>query len=188
MEEILQIFLRLYPLLSPEAQQYVMNALKTKEVKKKTLLLKIDQVCKNIYFIEKGLFRCYYYNGEKEVCSWFKKEGDFIISVNSFFDQKPSYEAIEAVEDGVLQYISFMELQYICLHFLEFNIIRALILEKYYKELDAIMYATKMKTAHERYKFLRDTYPEIVLRVPATYIASFLGISLETLSRIKSRR
>jgi len=188
MEELLQFFLKLYPALSEELQDHLMATIQLKIVKKKENILQIGHVCKNIYFIEKGLFRCYYHQKEKEVCSWFMKEGDFIVSVNSFFDQTPSYEAIQALEASVLHYISFAELQHIYHRFLEFNLIRGLLLEKYYKKLDEQMYALKMTKALDRYRYLLLHYPDIIRRVPSTYIASYLGISLETLSRMKGKR
>src|ERR1700722_18133997 len=134
MEQILAYFLQLYPALSKAVRDHLFNLIQMKELKKKDMLLCIGQVSKQIYFIEKGLFRCYYNNREKEVSSWFMKEGDFIVSVNSFFDQSPSYEAIQALEDAVIHYISFTELQYTYYHFLEFNLIGRLLLEKYYRK------------------------------------------------------
>jgi len=188
MEKILRYFLSLFPTLSVQLQEELINTIKLKEMKKKDMLLNIGQVCKNIYFIETGLFRCYYLKKEKEVCSWFMKEGDVMVSVNSFFTQTLSYEAIQALEDAVVHYISFSELQDLYQRFLEFNVIRGLLLEKYYRKLDEQLYAIKMQKAKERYAFLLTNYPDIVRRVPSMYIASYLGITLETLSRMKGKK
>jgi len=67
-----------------------MQNLESKMLKKKEMLLEKGRICKNIFFIEKGLIRCFYLLNEKEVSSWFMKEGDVIISVESFFKQLPS--------------------------------------------------------------------------------------------------
>ena len=187
MESLLQYLHSIFP-LSPPLYEHLINILKTKEVRKKEYLLRTGKVCKNIFFIEKGIFRCFYLNGEKEVCSWFMKEGDVIASVKSFYEQIPSYESIQALEDCIVHYISYDEIQNIYNTYLEFNFIARVLTEKYYALSDERLYSTKMKQAAERYKYLMGHHPEIILRVPSTHIASYLGISLETLSRIKSRK
>jgi CRP/FNR family transcriptional regulator, anaerobic regulatory protein len=187
MESLLQFLHTIYP-LSAALHEHLINILKTKEVKKKEYLLKIGKVCKNIYFIEKGLFRCFYLNEEKEVNAWFMKEGDVIASVKSFYNQIPSYESIQALENSLVYYVEYDELQLIYKTFLEFNYVSRVLTEKYYALSDERLYSTKMKKAFDRYKYLMEHHPEIILRVPSTYIASYLGITLETLSRIKSRK
>ncbi len=106
MKELLEYLNSIHP-VSAKLQEYLLSNLKTKSIPKKDYLLKAKQICKNIYFIEKGLVRCFYVEEEKEVCSWFIKEGDIIISVESFYSQTPSYESIQALEDCIIHYILY---------------------------------------------------------------------------------
>jgi CRP-like cAMP-binding protein len=174
--------------MSEELKHYLLMNLDTKEVKKKEILLRAGRICQHIYFIEKGLLRCYYMQGQHEVCSWFMKEGDVIASVESFFDQKESYESIQAVEDSVVHYISFQQLQYVYQTFIEFNYVGRELVQKYYKLSEQRLYSLRMQQAGERYQWLLNHHPELVLRVPAKFIASYLGIDETTLSKIKNGR
>lgn len=187
MNELLDYLETIQP-LSPGLRQHLFNILQLKVVNKKDFLLKTGQVSNKIYFIEKGIVRCFYMKYEKEISSWFMKEGDVIISVESFFTQKPSYESIQALEDCVLHSIRYDELQYIFHHFPEFNYIARLLTEKYYTMSEQRLYSMRMERAFERYNHLLSEHAELVQRVPSTFIASYLGITLETLSRIKHVR
>ena len=187
MNELLDFLHSVHP-LSPGLRQYLQNVLQLKVLPKKEYLLKTGQVCNRIYFIESGIVRCFYVKYEKEICSWFMKEGDVIISVESFFTQQPSYESIQALEDCVLHSIRHEELQYIFREFPEFNFIARILTERYYTLSEQRLYSLRMERAYERYHHLITKHAELVQRVPSTFIASYLGITLETLSRIKHAR
>lgn len=155
---------------------------------KKEYLLQAGQVSRHIYFIKKGLFRCYYIQDEEEVCAKFLKEGDIVVSANSFFLQKESTEYIQAIEDSTVWYICYDELQYIYTTFSEFNqITRQLSIKSYLLSEQRISFI-RMKLAAERYTAMLKNFPELILRVPAKYMASYLSITEETLSRIRSKR
>jgi CRP-like cAMP-binding protein len=187
MEKLLFYLNSIYP-LSSSLIEHLQEILKSRELPKKGYLLKKGSVCTNISFIEKGLLRCFYEKDDKEVCSWFMKEGDVIISVESFFNQSISYENIQAVEECVLHYINYKELQYIFHHFPEFNFIGRVLTEKYYTLSEQRLYSIRMQRAQERYQYMLDNFPEIIKRIPSKYIASYLSITEETLSRIRGRK
>lgn len=187
MEAILHYLHAIHP-LSPALVDYLHCTLKTRELQKRDYLLRTGQVCRIICFIEQGLLRCFNISGEHEVCSWFMKEGDVIISVESFYHQKESYEAIQALEDCTLHYITYSELQYLYQTFPEFNFIGRVLTEKYYCLSERRAYSLRMQRSDERFAYLVEQHPELLLRVPAKYLASYLGIAEETLSRIKSRK
>src|SRR3954447_3942751 len=117
MEELLKFLNSIYP-LSEQSVQYLRTHFKTKSLAKKEYLLKKGHVSRDICFISKGLLRCFYMLDEKEVSSWFMKEGDVIVSVESFFNQTVSYESIQAIEDCELYYLTYNELQYIFANFI----------------------------------------------------------------------
>ncbi|MEO6729819.1 MAG: Crp/Fnr family transcriptional regulator [Ferruginibacter sp.] len=184
MAELFKLLTAVHP-LSDGLVDHLTKIIHTKKLPKKNFLLKAGHFCREICFVEKGLLRCFYINGESEVCSWFMKEGDIIISIESFFQQKESYESIQALEDCTLHYIEYAELNYIYQTFSEFNFIGRVLTEKYYQLWAAQLYALRMKQTPERYNWLLENHPGLVLRVPAKYLASYLGITEVTLSRIK---
>jgi CRP-like cAMP-binding protein len=168
-------------------QEYLASALKTLIIQKKELLLKEGQICRQICYIEKGMVRCFYNLHEKEVSSWFMKEGDIIISVDSFFRQKPSYESIQVLEDCTLISLGYEELQYCYKTFYELNYIGRVLTERYYALSEQRLYSLRMQRAPERYEYLLENFPDLIKRVPSKYLASYLSISEETLSRIKRK-
>jgi len=183
-EQLLNFFNSIHP-LSDELKTQLSFYLKTQEFKAKRHLLKEGEICNYIYFIEKGLARSYYVKDAEEICSWFMKEGDVVISVDSFYNKKPSNERIQAIEDTVVHFIHYDELQLLYKRFIEFNIIGRLLTEKYYQLSEERLFSMRKQKAVERYDYLFLHHEEIVKRVPRKYIASYLGITDETLSRIK---
>ncbi len=187
METLINFLNSIHP-LTPALQEYLLNTIKRKLFAKKAFLLKKGHIAKSIYFIEQGLVRCFYEKGLKEVSSWFMKEGDIIISVESFFKQASSYENIQAIESTTVFYIDYEELMYAYRNFHEFNFVGRTLTEKYYLLCEQRLYSIRMQSAKERYQNLLRTSPEIILRVPSHYIASYLGIANETLSRVKGNK
>lgn len=186
MEKLLR-FLNSFHGLSPELQAQLTVSIKSKAVSKKNFLLKAGHICRQLCFIEKGLFRSYYLKNELEVCSRFMREGEVIVSVRSFFRQQPSEECIQALEDCELLCIDYSDLQYICRHFPEFHFFTRLLTEQYYTNSEQLLAALRMQRSHERYAFLMEQFPELIRRVPSKYLASYLGITDVTLSNIKGK-
>jgi CRP-like cAMP-binding protein len=185
METLFQLLNSIHPLSEP-LQEYLFYNLKTRELKKKEILLKAGHVCRNICFIERGLLRCFYLQAGREVCSWFMKEGDVIASVESFFDQKESYESIQALEDTTVHYISYQELSHVYKTYPEFNYVGRELVQKYYKLSEQRLYSLRMQRGPERYAYLIEHHPELVQRVEQKYLASYLGITEQYLSMMRS--
>jgi CRP-like cAMP-binding protein len=123
-----------------------------------------------------------------EVSSWFMKEGDVIISVESFFNQTQSYESIQSVEDCEVFCIDYNQLEDIYRTFPEFNFVSRILLQRYYTLSEQRLYSLRMQRSQERYDYLMENHAELFLRVPAKYLASYLGITEVTLSKIKSKK
>ena len=174
--------------LSPALQEELMARLSQRELSRKDYLLKAGHICRSICFVEKGLLRCFYNKGDTEVCSWFMKEGDVIVSIESFFQQKKSYESIQALEDCSLLCIDYSQLQAIYRNFPEFNFIGRVLTEKYYVLWAQQLYGLRMQSSQERFHWLLENFPDLFLRVPSKYLASYLGITEVTLSNIKGRK
>ena len=173
--------------LSDELAMHLQQTLRERKVAKKQFLLKAGHTCRDISFIEEGLLRCFYFKEDMEVSSWFMKEGDVIASVMSFFNQTPSYESIQAIEDSVVYSIEHRELEAIYRAFPEFNYVGRVLVQKYYMLSEQRLYSLRMQRSQERYDYLLEHHAELVLRVPAKYLASYLGITEVTMSKIKAR-
>lgn len=178
--------------LSPQLREHLCNTLKVRQLTRKEYLLKAGHICRNVYFITKGLVRCYYVKetatGDVDISAWFMKEGDVIFSIESFYSQTESHEFIQALEDTTVFYISFEELEHIYQTYPEFNYTGRLLTIHYHKLWGQQLYSIRMKTAAERYQWLLHHYPELLLRVPAKFIASYLDISEITFSKIKAKK
>jgi CRP-like cAMP-binding protein len=187
METLLQLLNSIHP-LSDDLQGHLAYVLKQRRLGRKEILLKAGHVSRSICFINSGLLRCFYIKDEHEVCSWFMKEGDVIVSVESFFGQKQSYESIQAIEESEVFCISHTELEHIYKTYPEFNFISRILLQKYYTLSEQRLYSLRMQRSQERYDYLMEHHGELILRVPAKHIASYLGITEVTLSKIKGKR
>src|SRR6202035_3157176 len=105
MDKLLAFLHSIFPLPS-ELREHLVQVLKNREFTRKEFLLKAGHVSRNIYFIEKGLVRSFYMLGDKDISACFMKEGDVVVSINSFFGQQPSRESIQALEDTTVHYVS----------------------------------------------------------------------------------
>ncbi|MBN9296849.1 MAG: Crp/Fnr family transcriptional regulator [Filimonas sp.] len=174
--------------VSPELEDAIGSILHHRCLKKRELLLEAGRICQNIYFIESGLTRSFYLDESIETSSWFMKENDIIISVKSFFLQQPAEESIQAIEDTSLYYVSYTDLLSLYDQFSDFNHIGRRLTEYYYMQAEERLINVRKRDAFERYRFIAVNHPEFIQRVPGKYIASYLGITEETLSRLRSRK
>ncbi|MFN8243321.1 MAG: Crp/Fnr family transcriptional regulator [Ferruginibacter sp.] len=150
-------------------------------------LLREGQICRHLYFMEKGALRGYYNLEGRELTHWFAFENDFVTSFHSFITGQASLENIQLLEGGMVWAIAKEELEALLGRFPELERLVRLIYERYYIRLEERFVRTHFKAATERYQDLLRETPHIAGRVPLGYIASYLGISQETLSRIRSR-
>ena len=174
--------------LSDSLKAALTGLLRREEPARKSWLLQPGQVSDRLYFIERGVVRGYYLKDGREVTSWFMREGDFIVSIVSFYTRRPAREYVELMEDGVVWSIHYDQLQQLYRDFPEFNVIGRKLTETYYVLSELRTQNLRMLTAPERYAQLLADFPDIFGRVPLKYIASHLGISPETLSRLRAKR
>src|SRR5260221_7458631 len=170
--------------LSDEIKARLVSILKKETFKKKNFLLKDGMMSNHIYFIQSGLVRIYYLKDGVEICSGLLSEGGIIISVKSFFDRVISNEFIQTLEDTTLEYISYEELESLYRDFPECNIIGKKLITSYYVMREESNYLLRKLTAQEKFQYFQNRFETLVSRVPRKDIASYLGINLETLSRL----
>ncbi|TKC01981.1 Crp/Fnr family transcriptional regulator [Pedobacter cryotolerans] len=174
--------------LSDALQKAIVAQTKVIQVKRKTRLLNAGETSDAIYFIISGAARVYYLDKEGvETTSWFLFENEFLISVYSFFTGEPSFEYLETIEDCTLIMLNRGTLNELYLQYLEFNVIGRKLTEYYYIRNEKQANDLRMLTAKQRYQALFTSNPKLINRVSLGYIASYLGISQETLSRIRKQ-
>lgn len=173
---------------SPELQEQINSRFERVETKKGEKILLEDNRANYLYFIEKGILHNYYYQDTRKITSWFYAEEQFITAWYSFYSQQPSYEEIECLEDCILYRISYTDYQQLISNFPAFNNFARLLAEEMLAFLDQFTKGWSFLSAKEKYKQLNQHFPQVELRVKLGYIASFLGISQETFSRIRSER
>ncbi|GAA4209306.1 Crp/Fnr family transcriptional regulator [Pedobacter jeongneungensis] len=173
-------------LLSDELKAAIVNNSHLVNVKRKTILLNAGESSNTIYFIVSGAARVYYLNKDgKQTNTWFLFENELLISVYGFFTAQPSFEYIETLEDSVLIAVKREKLDEMYLQFMEFNFIGRKLTEYYYIRNEIQANDLRMLSAKERYGQLLKRSPQLFQRVSLGHIASYLGISQETLSRIR---
>lgn len=173
--------------LSEEAQQALQACFEEITLSKNEYLLQERQVCRHLYFLEKGALRGFYNLDGKEVTHWFGFENDFVTSFHSFITGESSVENIQLMEGSILWAISKDQLTDLFNRYHEIERLVRIAYEKYYIRLEERYVNAQFKTAGERYENLLQQSPHILERVPLGYIASYLGISQETLSRVRGR-
>lgn len=164
--------------------QQIAAFLFSKKIKKKEFLLEAGKVSDCIFFVKKGLLRVYLKYEGKEVNTWFVKENEFISSVNSYYNETPSEEFIQALEDSEI--ISFKKSTYSMVlkhnHKLALFAIKQLYI-KLCEYSDQCQYL-RILSAEKKYEFLKKKNPEVLERVSQKHVASFLGIETTYLNKI----
>lgn len=187
MQNLLQnISTRAY--LSTELQAQIKLNFELVENKKGDKILLGDNRVNYLYYIEKGILHNYYYQDGRQITSWFYAENQFITAWYSFYTQKPSFEEIECLENCTLYRISYSNYQKLIADFSVFGNFARLLAEEMLAFLDEFSKGWSFLSAKEKYQLLKKHFPQIELRVKLGLIASFLGISQETFSRIRSER
>lgn len=186
MEKLLQHLKKFY-LLSEEAQHALEDSFEQLVLSKNDFLITEGKLCRHLYFLQAGALRGFYNLDGKEVTHWFGFESDFVTSFHSFTTQQPAIENIQLIESCVLWSISKEAITRLFKQYHEIESLVRIAYEKYYIRLEERYVNAQFKTAAELYSNLMEQTPHIIERVPLGYIASYLGISQETLSRIRSR-
>lgn len=176
-----------FPFIPAEATTYIDRHCYTLELKKNKRLLKAGQLCDYLFFVQKGVLRSYVKQGNTEITTWIVEENDFVTSIRGFHLQTPTAESIAAIEDCELVAIEYDSLQYLYNNFNEMNTIGRKILEKYYIEADERAFISRLNKAAAKYDHFLATRDNLVNRIPLKYIASYLNMTIETLSRMRSQ-
>jgi len=173
---------------SDSLEDVLKNFFEPKELSKGDHLFKEGDICRHMFYIEKGLVRVYYYSDRgKEITAWFSAENTLVTAIDSFYNHKPTSDYCEVLEDSVVFPISFSEFE-IILNSEKGARIAFHILYEITRKMTEYISSIKFLSAEERFKALIIEYPTIQQRTSLGHIASYLGITQETLSRIRAMK
>ncbi|WP_299820126.1 Crp/Fnr family transcriptional regulator [uncultured Pontibacter sp.] len=150
------------------------------------ILLRADRIESNLYFIHKGIARAFAYSGEAEITFWFGREGDTVLSMKSYVENQKGYENIELLEDCILYELKAAHLQKLFLEDLHIANWGRRLAEQELIKTEERLISRQVRTASERYGQLVIVNPDLIQRVQLVHIASYLGITRNSLSRIRA--
>lgn len=179
--------LRKYGPISSEAEAVLNSHIHVFQKKKGEFFLKQGQINSSLFVIEQGLVRAYFVREGKEVNTWFGVEKELIGSILPLYAHRPSFENIQFLEDSIIYSIAVEDLNRVYTSYPELNLIGRHIAEALCQLLEERIVTLHTENAEERYRALIGKDPSIVQRVNLGHIASYLGITQETLSRIRRR-
>lgn len=176
-----------YP-LSEDTLQTLKEKLILCHFPKKYQLIEADKFCKAAYFIEKGITRSFWLVNGEEITTSFSSEGGIVFSMDELYYNKMSEEYVETLEDVVAYKILLADL----LQLFQTNIEMAnwgrIIHQNEYRRLHRSHKERLTLPAKDRYEEFKQQFPDICQRVQLGYIASYLGVTLPTLSRLRSMK
>ena len=150
------------------------------------IILKEGDVCEHIYYVERGLTRQFYFKNGKELTEHIGVEHSIVMCIESLFKEKPTYLQLEALEPTLIYALPKHRLEEVALHNVNIQILYRKILEEslIISQVHADM--LRFETAQDRYLKLCKQSPQVVLRAPLVYVASYLQMTPETLSRVRA--
>jgi CRP-like cAMP-binding protein len=159
----------------------------TKTFKKKTIILEAGKVADEVYFITKGCVRLFYEKDGQNLTTYFFTENMFAGTYDSFISRKPTRIAMEALEDTEVLALSYKSLEELYKVFPKMNEFVRKSIEQRFVVLHDLFTSYLLNNPEERYINLIKERPDLLKRIPQHQIASFLGITPVSLSRIRNR-
>lgn len=180
-------FLEKFCVLDEDTVNWLHNNAERVEYRKNTKLLDEGEICNHVWFIEKGLLRAYEkMPAGKESSNWFMIENDIATAVSSFFTATPSRDVVETVEDCVLWVVSRKALFEAFLKYPRLTILTLMMVVKYYCQVYKWAALLRKGAQGEMYADLVQNDPQLLQRVTAKDMASFMGISDPTYDNVKN--
>ena len=187
-QPLIEHFNNYIPLNEEEKKSFDKRVMQRK-IKRKQMILQEGLVCKHYSFVVEGCLRMYGVDHKGvEHNIQFAAENEWIADIGSFHSDKPSKLFIEALEPSVLLQIEKQDLYHLYRSIPKLDRIFKVIIENKFVELQTRVLQNISSTAHERYQSFLEQYPKLALRLPNTQIASYLGITPEFLSKMRSER
>ncbi|MBD1363120.1 Crp/Fnr family transcriptional regulator [Mucilaginibacter sp. ZT4R22] len=174
--------------LSAEERSVIDAAFKREFYSKGTILAEPSNRSQKVHFIEKGMIRTFYNKDGKDITHFFFDENAFTMSLESNYFNKTDPYGREVLEDTTLRTIHFKEFNDLFNNIDVFKGFFFMVSIETLKRFSDKLFSLQFQTAEQRYKSMTDNYSNILLRVPLGHIASYLGITQQTLSVIRAQK
>lgn len=175
-----------YPALGNRSVDRLASILVPLTLNKNEILLNEGEVSNQIYFIQSGLLRQFYYKNGKDLTEHFAEENTVLMSVESFILREPTYLITEALEPSKVFGIPYEPLMAFVLKYVDFAMLYMKMTEYIMVGIQRKIESMRLETSSERYQRFVNERPELVTRVSLANIASYLLMSPETLSRVRA--
>jgi len=173
--------------ISNQTLEKVKECFKYEEIKKGDFFIRQGRIADKIAFVESGVIRIFAESEEKEVTQWISTPGYFITELSSFVFEKPARLSFQSLEDTILYSIDKKNHSELCLQFADWNETDKKFIAKCFVMLEDRIFGHLYMTAEERFIQLMNTQPGLFNKVPLQYLASMLGMTPETLSRMRKK-
>jgi CRP-like cAMP-binding protein len=183
----LKEFITKYVTLSDVELEDIINVFKSKVIKKNDYLLKQGEICKDLVFVQRGCLRLYYLKDDIEVSVWFAFQQSSAIEIYSFISENPSNYFLQAIEESEVLYLSKRELNKLYQYQPKMQEMMRNFWEDVILNLINRFTALQKDSAEKRYLDLLNKQPDYLETIPQKYLASFIGVTPTSLSRIRKK-
>ena len=177
---------RKYSTMTHEELDLLESILVPMKFAKNEMILKEGDICENIYYVDKGLVRQFYFKNGKEVTEHLGVDRSIIMCIESLFREVPTHLQIEALEPTTVYAMPKKKLEEVALHNVNIQILYRKILEESLILSQVHADLVRFETAQDRYKKLCKLNPQVVLRAPLVFVANYLQMTPATLSRVRA--
>lgn len=177
---------RRYSTMTHDELDILESILVSQKYAKGEMILKEGEICRQFLYIDKGLVRQFYFKHGKEVTEHLGQEQTIVMCIESLFKEEPTKLQVEALEPTIVYVLPKADLERVAMHNVNIQILYRKILEESLIISQIHADLVRFETAQDRYKKLCKLCPQVVLRAPLVYIASYLQMTPETLSRVRA--
>ena len=187
MDKLINAVKENFGILSGEEMEFLTSFFQKEVINKNDYFTRENGYCKKLSFQESGILRIYKNTDKGAVTQWLSTPGNFMTEINSFFFDQPSRWSIQALSDVTLFTLHLSDYKILCKELPKWNAIEKNFIASCFRDLEDRVFSHLYMTAKERYDSYFKRYPELFNQVPLQYIASVIGMSPETLSRIRKQ-
>lgn len=177
---------RKYSTMTHEELDVLENILEPMKYAKGDMILREGEICEHIYYIERGLVRQYYHKHGKQITEHLGEDYTIFMCIESLFREEPTHIQVEALEPSIIYGLPKRKLEEAAIRNVNIQMLYRKILEESLIISQVHADLVRFETAQARYKMMCKLWPQVVLRAPLVYIASYLQMTPETLSRVRA--
>lgn len=177
---------RKYSTMTHEELDVLESILVPMKYGKGEMILRKGEICENIYYIERGLIRQFYLKHDKQITEHLGEDHTIFMCIESLFKEEPTRIQVEALEPTIVYALPKQRLEEVSIRNVNIQMLYRKILEESLILSQVHADLVRFETAQARYKMMCKRWPQVVLRAPLVYIASYLQMTPETLSRVRA--